>query len=213
MKLSFQEFNGINIDAGEITILQISSPVIYVNLLTGLSQHNNQVTLVDSQYNNTNWQLVTNLLELDPIKLYSTEIVNQVSTKLATEGLLSNLKEQLNKLSATIGTVLPDGIATSQEVNIKALLQLLFYLSSSKLSLGNRIEQLISYHALYRNKDLLCLTNLQNYLDELSLEQLKENISLNKLALLDIEFNSIPFHSAYANKAYWIDNDGVLLPL
>lgn len=63
------------------------------------------------------------------------------------------------------------------------------------------------------NCKLSLSTNLQNYLDELSLEQLKENISLNKLALLDIEFHSIPFHSAYANKAYWIDNDGVLLPL
>ena len=217
MKLSYQGFEPVQIDAGKVTVIATNNPLVYKDLILGVKDYNEKIRAYDDDYN-----LISNdeafdfdgdiLVNHDLDKRYRTELINKIVAGISPDNL-----NAISKKSHELFTLLQESLfmtdvplEVSYDGDLKRLLRYAnIHLHPMILNDPYAIiESDLKLHIESDDNSCIVFNNLASYMTQ---EQFVDLLYVNQqigTKVLLIEFSEISKKDYYTNcNYYYIDND------
>ncbi|WP_440971454.1 type II-A CRISPR-associated protein Csn2 [Pediococcus pentosaceus] len=217
MKITYKTHDNLEINSGQISILGTNSPTVYTDIIQGLQDENEKISIVDENYNALEIAHVIDWIgDVGTQNLVLTKYLRQIEKLF----LQSVTDEQQNKIHDEINRIF--NIVSEQlflldlpiEVNFDFDLKKLFKYCGIRFDpiLISKpygiIETIIKIHETSNLDSCIALTNVAHYLTSVEFEELSQLVKETNQKILLIEFTEIEEQNFYGNaEFYYIDTD------
>lgn len=217
MKITYKTHDNLEIKPGQISILGTNSPTVYTDIIQGLQDENEKISIVDENYNALEIAHAIDWIgDVGTQNLVLTKYLRQIEKLF----LQSVTDEQQNKIHDEINRIF--NIVSEQlflldlpiEVNFDFDLKKLFKYCGIRFDpiLISKpygiIETIIKIHETSNLDSCIALTNVAHYLTSVEFEELSQLVKETNQKILLIEFTEIEEQSFYGNaEFYYIDTD------
>lgn len=217
MKITYKTHDNLEINSGQISILGTNSPTVYTDIIQGLQDENEKISIVDENYSALEIAHVIDWIgDVGTQNLVLTKYLRQIEKLF----LQSVTDEQQNKIHDEINRIF--NIVSEQlflldlpiEVNFDFDLKKLFKYCGIRFDpiLISKpygiIETIIKIHETSNLDSCIALTNVAHYLTSVEFEELSQLVKETNQKILLIEFTEIEEQNFYGNaEFYYIDTD------
>ncbi|MBF7121858.1 type II-A CRISPR-associated protein Csn2 [Pediococcus pentosaceus] len=217
MKITYKTHDNLEINSGQISILGTNSLTVYTDIIQGLQDENEKISIVDENYSALEIAHVIDWIgDVGTQNLVLTKYLRQIEKLF----LQSVTDEQQNKIHDEINRIF--NIVSEQlflldlpiEVNFDFDLKKLFKYCGIRFDpiLISKpygiIETIIKIHETSNLDSCIALTNVAHYLTSVEFEELSQLVKETNQKILLIEFTEIEEQNFYGNaEFYYIDTD------
>ncbi|MCH3922894.1 type II-A CRISPR-associated protein Csn2 [Limosilactobacillus sp.] len=219
MILSYKSHQPIEIKSGKISVIGTNSPEIYTELINGLQDFNDELTLTDDVYQSLE---IKKFIDFDSVALLTHKLLEKYSKDVINAVVKSMTEESQNRVNDEIRqlySVLQEALFMTDlplEIQYDGELKRLLSYCHMKLAFNNSMKPYdiiindLKIHLECDLKSVVCLNNVANYLSKAEFGDLLVEVQAMNLPLLLVEFTELKQCDFYQNaEGLFIDQDFV----
>jgi CRISPR type II-A-associated protein Csn2 len=217
MKVVYATHDELDIPVGKLVVLGTNNQTVYIDVLNGLRERNDLVSIYDDQYESQSIHksvdFVGDLLAFEGLSTSNTNaLIKEITKGMSVEetDTLQKLNKQLLDWMQSKLFMIDLPLTVTNDMDIKNIFKYAkIHLQSSFLTQPyDIIKMLIKLHSETNDNSLIVVNNLASYLNTDQIAEVSFLCNSTGITLLNIEYSQ-DSHNNYPNSCdyYYIDND------